>query len=86
MNTFDFYTVTVGSNTITSLKKAGIDRSKIERRSNGFVVYGTKVFRRWYFQATVGYFELSQVSEADACAASWKNKGVTASVNYHASS
>ena len=84
-NQFDFYTVQVGSSKISDLTKAGVERTKIERRSNGIAVYGSRSFRRWYYVATVAFFELSQVASADAVAAEWNAKGVRASVSYHAS-
>lgn len=85
MNQFDFYTVKATSNKVSTLTKAGIAREKIERRANGYAVYGTRAFRRWSYVATLGFFELSNVAAAAALAAEWAAKGVTASVNYHAS-
>lgn len=84
MNTFDFYTVKVGSSKIRELTKAGVPREKIERRRDGFAVYGTRVFPRWYYVATLGFFELTQSTQANALAAEWNAKGVRASVAYHA--
>lgn len=85
MNQFDFYSVKVGSSKISELTKAGVARAKIERRANGVAVYGSRCFRRWYYIATLAYFELSQVAAADALAAEWSAKGVRATVDYHAS-
>ncbi len=84
-NTFDFYFVVVAASTKTALKRAGIDSGKIERRRAGSVAYGNRVFPRWSYQTTVGYFELTQSAEAEACAAKFKIfDGVTAGVSYHA--
>lgn len=84
MNTFDFYSVQVSANTITALKKAGIDRSKIERRKNGIAVYGNRSFIRWIYVSTVGYFGLDATEQADELAGKYKSMGVSASVRYHA--
>jgi hypothetical protein len=84
MNQFDFYTVKAGASKISDLTRAGIARAKIERRANGFVCYGSRSFRRWYYVATLAYFELTQSAAADALAAEWNLKGVNASVSYHA--
>lgn len=84
MNQFDFYIVKAGSSKISDLTKAGIDRAKIERRANGIAVYGSRSFRRWYYVATLAYFELTQTAQADALASEWNAKGVSASVSYHA--
>lgn len=84
MNQFDFYSVQVSAPTVTALKKAGIDRTKIERRKNGVAVYGSRSFIRWIYVATVGYFGLDSVAKADELADAFKQKGVVASVRYHA--
>lgn len=85
MNQFDFYTVKASSDKIRTLTGAGVPRNKIERRPNGFAVYGRQMFRRWTYVCTLGYFELDNEAGAYALAAEWSAKGVKAFVSYHAS-
>lgn len=85
MNQFDFYFVQVISKRVTDLTKAGVPRARIERRPNGWAVYGRRSFRRWIYVATLASFDLANVAAAEALAAEWSAKGITASVRYHAS-
>lgn len=85
MNQFDFYVVKASAGTVTALKRAGVDRAKIERRKDGFTRYGSRCFPRWSYETTLGFFELHQSEAANALAAEWKSKGLNTSVNYHAS-
>ena len=84
MNEFDFYVVRASAGTVGALTRAGIERAKVERRRDGVAVYGRRVFPRWRYVATLGFFELSQAAAADELAASWRARGVAATVNYHA--
>lgn len=83
MNQFDFTYVQVYASTKTALKAAGIDKSKIESRPNGFKRYGTRTFRQWLYVATVAYFA-ADGRGADEVANEWRAKGVGATVKYHA--
>lgn len=83
MNQFDFYVVAANSRTIRPLVKAGISRTSIQRRRDGYSVYGRAVYPRYSYTATLGYFEVNQPDEADRLAAEWRAKGVSVGVRYH---
>ena len=71
MNQFDFYVVRASAGTVGALTRAGIERAKVERRRDGVAVYGRRVFPRWRYVATLGFFELSQAGPP----MSWRQAG-----------
>mgnify|MGYP006276132375 CR=1 FL=1 len=88
LNQFDFYSVEARADRVGDLVRAGIDRSKCnKRRTKQVKVYGSKCFPVYVWEAVIGYVDVCGENSRERLAemeAKHKHDGVRIYSRYHA--